>query len=554
MLSWTFGTILLLALATETHAALRALWALLRGRKVRAWNQLCLAAAGSSAFYRRWVAVAEPQVMRSCLSAAPTARTIPGIACLILGEPEDTPAVVVATLRSLRRAFGGDLSVWTNIAGCDGCQSLSRDDLAGAIAALPLDCRWLLPLRAGDEVSPHLPAALAWAGREGAASDIIYWDEDRLGPGGRCDPWIKPDWDALLHAARDMVSGACLVARDSVMWTQPSAACSFAGMASVLRRICALPAEAAMGATAPMHVPLILSHRRSDPLPLAIAGPTATAREWPLASILIPTRDRADLLDACLKSLELLDYPGGTEWVIVDNGSTEPQALALLDHWSADARVRIVHAPGPFNFSALSNRAAQAARGEYLCLLNNDIEALDGGWLTAMMRQALAPQVGAVGALLLYPDRTVQHAGVAIGIGGAAGHVMKGVPVDQVRDREWFRVTREVSAVTAACLVVSRAKYQAVGGLDEDAFAVAFNDVDFCLKLKAAGLRNIFAADAWLIHRESKSRGSDMDAGNSARFSRELACLRDRWQTQGHDDPHYSPLFSRTAERCVLAF
>jgi GT2 family glycosyltransferase len=269
-------------------------------------------------------------------------------------------------------------------------------------------------------------------------------------------------------------------------------------------------------------------------------------------SILIPTKDRAGLIEACTKSLNLLHYEGEVETIIIDNGTTEPKALAFLDLLAAKPKTRVISAPGPFNFSALINLAAEQASGDYLCLLNNDIEAIDGLWLEVMVRHASSDNVGAVGAQLLYPDSSIQHAGVVIGVGNAAGHVEKGRSHADIPFRGWHSVTREVSAVTAACLLVGRETFLSIGGLDENRFPVAFNDVDFCLRLKSAGYRNLLVAEAQLIHHESISRGDDFAPGNFARFSSELSNLQELWGTKDHLDPHFSPLFARTSELCVL--
>lgn len=199
------------------------------------------------------------------------------------------------------------------------------------------------------------------------------------------------------------------------------------------------------------------------------------------------------------------------------------------------------------------NRAAKRATGELLCLLNNDIEMHDGDWLEAMVRHAIRPGVGAVGALLQYADGTVQHAGVSIGTGNAAGHAYRGTPIAATGHRDMHRLTRRVSAVTAACLVVRKDAFLEVGGLDESAFRVAFNDVDLCLKLLKNGYCNIFAGDAHLTHHESKSRGSDFSGENYSRYMEELAHLQERWGTKEFVDPYHHPLALRSSEKFVLA-
>ena len=256
-----------------------------------------------------------------------------------------------------------------------------------------------------------------------------------------------------------------------------------------------------------------------------VAWPLPAGAALPLVSVIIPTRDRAELLRVSAGGvLGATDYPN-IELLIVDNGSREAASTRLLAELAADPRVHILRDDSPFNFSRLNNATAEAARGPYLCLLNNDTEVIEPGWLTALMRQAVRPGVGAVGAKLLYPDGSIQHAGVVLGPAGAE-HAHRFLPDAEAGDFAAAHVARAVSAVTAACLLVEKAKYMAVGGLDE-ALAVAFNDVDLCLKLGAAGWRNIYEPAARLIHHESKSR--DTTAPDAAARAQEAALIRRRW-------------------------
>lgn len=252
---------------------------------------------------------------------------------------------------------------------------------------------------------------------------------------------------------------------------------------------------------------------------------------------MVPTRDRLDLLSCCVEGvLHGTDYPD-VELVIADNGSVEPATLAFFDACARDPRVKVVRWPYPYNYSAINNFAVRHTSRPYVCLLNNDIEMIDLSWLRAMMAHAIRPEVGAVGARLLYPDHSIQHAGVVIGLGNAAGHAHRGLPAGQPGYFGQALVTRAATAVTAACLVVAREKFDAVSGLDEEGLAIAYNDVDFCLKLGNAGFRNIYVAEAVLIHHESKSRGQDFAEENLARYLRELKILQQRWSTVGFCDP-----------------
>ena len=206
----------------------------------------------------------------------------------------------------------------------------------------------------------------------------------------------------------------------------------------------------------------------------------------------------------------------------------------------------------PFNYSAINNFAARHARGSYLCLLNNDTEVVEPSWLTELMRYAVRSDVGAVGAKLLYEDGSIQHAGVVVGIGDAAGHPHRFLPAGRPGYFRMAHVPQFISAVTGACLVVEKSKFEAVGGLDEEKLAVAYNDVDLCLKLEAAGWRNVYVPHAVLLHHESKSRGNDMAPAQFGRYSRELTVLQERWKTKTYEDPLHNPNLDRYSETYVL--
>jgi GT2 family glycosyltransferase len=234
------------------------------------------------------------------------------------------------------------------------------------------------------------------------------------------------------------------------------------------------------------------------------------------------------------------------------HGSTEPRTLSLLREIAADSRVRILRDPSPYNYSALNNRAAEQARGAYLCLLNNDTEVIAAEWLTDMMCHAVRPEVGAVGAKLLYADGTMQHAGVIVGMGDAAGHAHRFAPDSEPGYFGQPHVAQAVAAVTGACLLVEADKFRAVGGLDEEALAVAYNDIDFCLKLGKAGWRNMYVPDARLFHYESKSRTKDHAPSQIARYLKELQLFQQRWGTKDYCDPLFHPNLDRSSETFVI--
>jgi GT2 family glycosyltransferase len=264
----------------------------------------------------------------------------------------------------------------------------------------------------------------------------------------------------------------------------------------------------------------------------------------PLVSIVVPTRDRADLLAQCAEGVLSKTAYTPLELLIVDNGSVEPRTKVLFDRLRQDPRVRVLDAAGPFNFSALNNLAAAQAQGEILLLLNNDISMPHADWLDALVAQAVRPNVGAVGARLLYPDGSVQHAGVAVGLGGVAGHLGYGVPGDTAGYFGHMKSPRNVTAVTAACLAMRKAVFDEVGGLDAENLAVAFNDIDLCLRVRAAGYDIVWTPHAELIHHESASRGADLTGEAQARFRSEVLHMRRRWGATLDQDPYFSPLFS----------
>lgn len=261
----------------------------------------------------------------------------------------------------------------------------------------------------------------------------------------------------------------------------------------------------------------------------------------PLASVIVPTRDRLDLLRPCLDSLR--DH---TDWqpleiLVCDNDSREPETLAYLAMLEGEGRGVVVPCPGPFNFAAMNNAAAARARGDLLVFLNNDVEAFQADWLSLMAREALRPDVGAVGAKLLDGAGRIQHGGIVLGTGGLVTHGHRHFPGDAPGYLSALRATHAVSAVTAACLVVEAEKFRAVGGFDDKNFAVDFNDVDLCLRLNETGHRTLLVPAAVLHHREAASRRWTPEARQ--RHGREIAALKKRWGPLLAQDPHYHPGF-----------
>lgn len=266
----------------------------------------------------------------------------------------------------------------------------------------------------------------------------------------------------------------------------------------------------------------------------------ALPKSLPQVEIIVPTRDGAALVKQCVDSITTRTIYDNYLVTIIDNGSEKHETFELFASYAGDPRIRVVRDDSPFNYSALNNRVALASQADFVCLLNNDIEVITPEWLGELVSIALQDNVGAVGAKLLYPDDTVQHAGVIVGIGGIAGHAYKHV---ERHDPGYFSralLRNTLSAVTAACLLIRTSIYREVGGLDEK-LVVAFNDVDFCLRVREAGYRNVWTPFAELYHHESASRGYEDTPEKIARFGSEMEFVRDRWGDALLCDPFYSP-------------
>ena len=270
-----------------------------------------------------------------------------------------------------------------------------------------------------------------------------------------------------------------------------------------------------------------------------------TLKEEPLVSILIPNPDHTDDLDVCLNSFfERADYQN-YEFIIIENNSVLPETFAYYEKIEKEHdNVKVVYWEAGFNYSAINNFGFKFAKGDYIMLLNNDVELITPDIFQSMLGFCMRPEVGIVGAKLLYNDHTVQHAGVLVGAGGLADHVFKGIHEDDPGYMGRAISSQDVSAVTAACLLVKRSVYEEVGGL-EDEFQVAFNDVDFCLKVRKAGYLIVYDADVKLFHYESKSRGMEDTTERFIRFGNEMMLLNSKWDILStFVDPYYNPNLS----------
>ena len=292
------------------------------------------------------------------------------------------------------------------------------------------------------------------------------------------------------------------------------------------------------------HARRVLTTRASPP-PAPDAAPLGENGARLAATLLVPTRDRVDLLRACIESLERYDAGADFEILALDNGSASADALAYLADLERRPDRRVLRLPGPFNFSAICNAGAAAARSPFLVFINDDVQALAPEWLGRLLAFAARPEVGAVGAKLLYPDGRLQHGGVVLGLDGFAGHMQRLAHADDPGYLGGLSWPREVSAVTGACLAVEFRKFHEVGGFDAERLPVEYNDIDLCLRLAERGYKTVYEPRARLMHRESASRGPNPRL--DSRYDGEHAHFRARWSGLLRDDPYFHPALSLDA-------
>jgi glycosyltransferase involved in cell wall biosynthesis len=274
-----------------------------------------------------------------------------------------------------------------------------------------------------------------------------------------------------------------------------------------------------------------------------------------LVSLIIPTRNGLNLLRNCVNSILDKTTYRPFEILIIDNGSDDPETLLYLEALRSDERIRVIRDDAPFNYSALNNAAVRVARGEIVGLLNNDLEVISPDWLSEMVSHAVRPEVGAVGARLWYTNDTLQHGGVILGLQGVAGHAHKHLSRRDPGYAGRATLIQSFSAVTAACLVIRKATYDLLGGLNEVDLPVLFNDVDFCIRLREAGYRNIWTPYAELYHHESATRGVDDTPEKRARFESEIEYMKSHWgESKLNNDPAYSPNLTNISEDFGLAW
>ena len=416
---------------------------------------------------------------------------------------------------------------------------------------------------------------------------LFYSDEDKLDADeNRHAPYFKPDWNPELLEGQNFICHLTVTRTELVKKVggfQP-------GLEGSQDWDLFLKITEQLETSQVIHIPYVLYHWR------AIEGSTALALEekgyiressfktlqghcqrtkpgveiipvahghWrlkyaipepaPLVSIIIPNKNQASILRACIDSIRNQTTYPNYEIMVVDNQSTEQDAIELFEELRKK-EVRILSYDKPFNFSAINNFAASQAKGEFLTFLNNDITIINGDWLNEMVSHACKKHVGAVGAKLYYPEDCIQHAGVILGINGVAGHCFKYAARGEPGQQNRLNLVQQFSAVTAACLVIEKTIFDEVGGFEEEHLGVAFNDIDLCLRIKEAGYANIWTPHAQLYHHESLSRGDDNSETRKTRVDNEIEYMRKRWGDLLRHDPTYNPNLTLEFEDFSLAW
>ncbi|MEL0630484.1 glycosyltransferase family 2 protein [Psychromonas aquatilis] len=429
-----------------------------------------------------------------------------------------------------------------------------------------VDDMYIGEVYAGDCLHPHALKAFVHYIQSG--TDLIYCDHDVINKSGKYNtPQYKSQWNSEL-AYSTFYMGCLTLYRLSLFnelshWLQFK---SHYQRLLYLREVSLLNVQ---------HIALTLYHQLNTPLNLTdesdiLAVNTHLAKQgviaekgliegsyklnWPLpeiaplVSIIIPTKNGKELVKQCIDTLYDKTLYTNFEVLLVDNQSDDQLALSYFNELVAEKKVRLLKYDAKFNYSAINNFAVKQAKGELLVLLNNDVEVISSLWLTEMVAQLMRPSIGCVGAKLYYANDTVQHAGVIVGLGRCAGHSHKLYQRSDDGYMQRLKLVQNYTAVTAACLGVRKSVYNKVNGLNERSLAVAYNDVDFCLKVKAAGFDNIWSPYIELYHHESVSRPCDYQLEEHQRYLSEVEYMQRTWQVDNYIDPAYSPWLTMISE------
>ncbi len=443
---------------------------------------------------------------------------------------------------------------------------------------------FVLTLGSEDKLAPTALYLVTHAINNQREVRLIYSDEDKLDSAGfRTEPHFKSDWNWPLLLGQDFVSQLTVFRSDLVRsfglrngfggahgydlllrFTERLEPHQIHHLPYVLyhRRTVTQDGEASLSAGA---IKAVEQHLEREEIEAEVgyASDKVSRRvryllrdDQPTVSIIIPTRDRVELLRPCVQGILEKTAYSSFELIVIDNGSRAPATLDYLGSIASEPRMRVLRLDEEFNYSRLNNYGVRNSSAEFILLMNNDVNVIEPGWLEEMVSHGIQPGVGAVGARLLYPDNRVQQAGVILGAGvhGVAEVAHRGIARGAFGYFSRAILAQELSAVGAACMLVRREVYLEVGGFDEEHFRVAFNDIDFCLKLRTRGYRIICAPEAELYHHEHASRGTEYTESNEQRFKREIELMKEKWKDALLVDRYYNPNLSLGSELFTLAF
>jgi O-antigen biosynthesis protein len=537
--------------------------------------------------YERWITLHEPAAFARYSSAATAPPTAPRISLLLIADDPSSIAASVACLMAqtdpnwqlciATEQPGDPLPQNDRICICSPSPTTSQADRLNALLARAPG-EFIGVLEANDRLAPLAIASIRHVLARQPDTGLLYSDEDHLNHAGRrCEPVFKPDWSPETFRAQPYLGRLTVFDRELIEQVggfRPD----FDGAA-----VYDLALRASEIAKTVEHLPLVLCHTLQPANSLKDEQTDAAQRAVqahldrlgvigdvtrglvpgtqqvryrisgkPLVSVIIPSKDQPELLERCVASVLASDY-ANREVVVLDNASQTEQAQAGYAKLAQRAGVRVLAWDHPFNYAAINNFGVRAARGEVLLFLNNDMQVIDRDWLERLLEHAWRPEVGLAGAKLLYADGTVQHAGVIVGLNDASsGHYLKGFPGDGPGYMNRLVTAQNLSALTGACLMMRRAVFDEVGGFDEQ-FAVNFNDIDLCLKVRAKGYQVVWTPHARLFHFECQTRGHQRTPAKQALYNMERQLFLDRWgEVVARGDPFYSPHLSYAREDCAI--
>ncbi len=397
---------------------------------------------------------------------------------------------------------------------------------------------WIVFLFPGDVIRDNC-FSVSYPYLTGKNYPLVYADHDSLDPSGvRTNPHFKPDWSFELFKSVDYIKNAAFYNKKSISGFNIDEGEDIEKLPRVLqKKIADSDNLEDIG-----HIRHVLFHLNKSERSIILPRVSDTdISKYNPVEIIIPNKNKPELLRNCIDSITKLTRYENYNICIIDNDSDDPRVFDLYENWKKRPNIRVIEFTEEFNYSKMNNRAVQTSDADIIVLLNNDTEILSPDWLCELVRYAARPEIGAVGAKLLYPSGLVQHVGVVLGIGGVAGHVEKYIEDSDPGYCDRARVVHDISAVTGACLALRRELYSFVGGLEEDNLRIALNDIDLCVRIRNLGYTNILNPNAKLIHHESLSRGKDDTPRKKAIFRQEFNFMKRRHGADLQDDPYFNP-------------